>query len=138
MFLRRLLGSTVSLVAACLPVAVVWLLILMAIKHQAGASPPGASPNPSDQAVPLLGLVEVLVYADPMMAGSISVWMVPATFLILAMAFWAAGVPVFTKQAPAGWPPPSLALVTMASLAAGVFAATPWLYAWGLLLRASP
>lgn len=131
MFLRRITGSMTALVSASLPTIGLWLWLAIG-----SSTKPSAGPNPAKAPWYFLGPTDVLVGADPGLAGyGLVWWLLPGALLLLALVLWGAGVPVFTKQPAADWPPPRLWLLASVCFAAGVFLATPWLYALGLVLR---
>jgi hypothetical protein len=132
--LRRILGSLTGLATASLPTIGLWFWLAIA----ASSTKPSTAPNPAKAPWYFLGPTDVLVYADPGLAGKqMWWWLLPGALLLLALVLWGAGVPVFTQQPAAGWPPPRLPLLALTCFAAGVFLATPWLCALGLVLRGS-
>jgi hypothetical protein len=132
MWLGRVLRGLVALLTACLPAVLLWLLIVATIDHrEAVRASTTASPNPAKApAWWVLGLLDVLVYADPYLEGRIQLWLLPGAGLLLGLALWAAGLPVVTKESAAGWPMPRFVKVIGVALAVGAFLAIPWLYAW--------
>jgi hypothetical protein len=109
---------------------VLWLLIVIAVDHGHKTVPmPQLSPNPTRAPASMLGLGEVLVYADPYLAGTFYLWVVPGIALFALLVLWAMGAPVLIKKRYAGPSEPGLLKVAVASLAIGAFLAMPWLYA---------
>jgi hypothetical protein len=82
----------------------------------------------------MLGLTDVLVYADPFFAGTIYYWLVPGVAVLVGMVLWAVGVPVLGRKI-SGGQKPGLFKVAVASLSVGTFLALPWLYALACVLR---
>jgi hypothetical protein len=141
MGLQRVLRGVVALVGGCLPVAVLWLLIVGALDQRQDAARLArtvVAPNPKPAPAHFLGPVDVLA-VDPYLAGSINVWLFPGVVLLGGLVLWAMGVPVLTLEAPPGWPVPSLRRVVLGSLGLGLVLAGPWIYAWiRILLQPSP
>lgn len=131
MWIGRVMRGLLALLAACLPTALLWPLLIVTKYRQddAWARAAGA-PNPAKSPPWHLGIVDILVDVDPFFKGTIYLWLLPGAALLVGLGLWAAGVPVLSKERPTGWPVPRFLKVIAVALAVGAFLAMPWIYAW--------
>lgn len=130
MWFRRAIRGVVGLLGGCLPTASFWLLIVATLHRRDAAGTTTPSPNPTKLPAWRLGPLDVVVYADPYLAGTLTLWLLPGVALLIGVGLWGAGVPMLSKERPACWPVPRLLKVVWVSLAVGSFLALPWFYAW--------
>jgi hypothetical protein len=134
MLINRCVSGLYALLGAMLPLLVCWFTINAVIAHREATSDPNA-PNPSNLPIaPTLGPFDVLVYADPWLAGRILLWAIPATVILTGLVGWAMGLPVLNKGTGLGPPHPTGLRLLLISMGVGLFAELPWVYAVGCVL----
>jgi hypothetical protein len=129
MLRRRGLRGLIALLGASLPVAIAWLLIVLIMGLRDSAARAVGTPNPAKVAAHKLGLFDVVVYADPYLAGIINLWLLPGVAVLVGLVLWAMGILAPIKQRFTGMASPGLLTLTLTSVVVGVLLAAPWLYA---------
>jgi hypothetical protein len=137
MWFARTTRGLVAVICSVLPILVIWVLTLAAIKIQEREASVEMTPNPSKAPVWFLGPEEVLVYLNPSFAGTLYIWLLLGAVAQIILLVWAIGILGYAKTEYSHKPLLRLRVVSSASLVFGICLSTPWLYAFAqTLLRA--
>ena len=116
---QRIAFGCLVFVVALFPVVAAWLLMIAMIPSPEAETTPVATPNPSKAPASALSAVEILVYADPWFAGTISIWLVAWLPVLVAYSILAACTPERRRRP---------ALKVAASFMLGTAFAAPWFF----------
>ena len=115
---RRIAFGCLVLVVALLPMVAAWLMMIAMIPSPEAETTPVATPNPAMAPASALSAVEILVYADPWFAGTISIWLAVWLPVLVSYSIFATCADARRRRA---------SMLAVASFLLGTAFAAPWI-----------